>query len=196
MGWGAEETARERVGIGAANMGQITRVLTHSPFQGRHQRRQHLPIYFNSSSPPMPTIHDLPLETFEHIITIAHPVESDVVAEQIARRHFYLDTSLVCRDWTPFAQRALWKDVHVDRRSIEELVDSGGAGRYPVERLSVDGVYVGASVLGTLLTSVRGVRDLKLEDCIIDASWLAGNNWRGESHSCRSSTLSDPLEYS
>jgi hypothetical protein len=136
-----------------------------------------------SESPPPPkTIHDLPLETIGHIITIAHPVdwENFLQQQRQARRHFYLDTSLVCRDWTPFAQRALWKDVHVDRRSIEELVDSGGAGRYLVERLAVDSVGLDPS-LETLLTSVRGVRDLQLDNCNIDASWLAGNNWRGES---------------
>jgi hypothetical protein len=128
----------------------------------------------------MPTIHDLPLETIGQILTIAHPFDSEYdYLERRERRHFYLDTSLVCRDWRPFAQRALWKYVHVDRRSIEELVDSGGAGRYPVERLAVDRVSSAPS-LETLLTSVRGVRDLQLDHCIIDASWLAGNNWRGE----------------
>jgi hypothetical protein len=143
----------------------------------------------------MPTIHDLPLETIEHIITIAHPFDSDKWWEGEGRRRFYLNASLVCRDWTPFAPRALWKYVYVDLEATEELVESGGAGRFSIETLSVDGVYEG-TFLGTLLTSVRGVRDLKLDACIIDASWLAGNNWRGESHSCRSLTLSDPLEYS
>jgi hypothetical protein len=143
----------------------------------------------------MPAIHDLPLETIGHILTIAHPVDWDDDAEQRARRRFYLNASLVCRDWTPFAQRALWKYVYVDLEATEELVESGGAGRFSIETLGVEGVYEG-TFLGTLLTSVRGVRDLKLQGCIIDASWLAGNNWRGESHSCRSSTLSDPLEYS
>jgi hypothetical protein len=44
----------------------------------------------------------------------------------------------------------------------------------------VDSVGLDPS-LETLLTSVRGVRDLQLDNCNIDASWLAGNNWRGES---------------
>jgi hypothetical protein len=143
----------------------------------------------------MPTIHDLPLETIEHIITIAYPFDSSDTTEQRARRHFYRNASLVCRDWTPFAQRALWKYLDVDPEATEELVESGGAGRFSIETLSVNGVYEGTS-LGTLLTSVRGVRDLKFQGCIIDASWLAGNNWRGESHSCRCSTVSDALEYS
>jgi hypothetical protein len=142
----------------------------------------------------MPAIHDLPLETIGHIITIAHPFDSDKWVEERARRRFYLDTSLVCRDWTPFAQRALWKYVHLGRPMVKKLVESGGAGRYPIEKLAVERVRLDPS-LETLLTSVRGVRDLKLDNCIIDASWLAGNNWRGESQGCRCSTSADPLEY-
>jgi hypothetical protein len=150
---------------------------------------------FNPSSPPMPTIHDLPLETIEHIITIAHPVHSDEWVEQQARRHFYLDASLVCRDWTPFAQRALWRFVNVDEAGVDLLVESGGAGRYPIDKLVLHSVDSETSLepLGTLLSSVRGVRDLKLQGCSIDGCWISGDNWRGKSRRFpRSLTTSDP----
>jgi hypothetical protein len=134
------------------------------------------------SSPPV-TIHDLPLETIGHIITIAHPSYSDECVEEQARRRFYLDTSLVCRDWTPFAQRALWKFVTVDEFEVNLLIESDGAWRYPIEKLTVVGA-ANTTSLGSLLTSVRGVRDLKFQVCDIDGSWICGTNWKGESRCC------------
>jgi hypothetical protein len=131
----------------------------------------------------MPDIHDLPLETIEHILTSAYPFDWYDYNGKRARRHFYLDTSLVCRDWTPFAQRALWRFVDVDEAGVTLLVESGGAGRYPIDKLVLHFVDSDTSLepLGTLLSSVRGVRDLKLERCSMDGSWLSGDNWRGKS---------------
>jgi hypothetical protein len=134
----------------------------------------------------MPTIHDLPLETIENILAVSHSFDSDNWPEQRARRRFYLDTSLVCRDWTPFAQRALWKFVIVDDYGVHLLIESDGAGRYPIEKLTVVEADNTTS-LGSLLTSVRGVRDLKFLVCNIDGSWICGTNWRGESRCCHDS---------
>jgi hypothetical protein len=134
----------------------------------------------------MPTIHDLPLETIENILAVAHLFYSDALVERQARRHFYLDTSLVCRDWTPFAQRALWKFVDVDGFGVPLLIESDGAGRYPIEKLTVVEADNTTS-LGSLLTSVRGVRDLKFLVCNIEGSWICGTNWRGESRCCHDS---------
>jgi hypothetical protein len=138
----------------------------------------------------MPTIHDLPLETIENILAVAHSFDSDNWLEQRARRRSYLDTSLVCRDWTPFAQRALWRIVKVGEAGVTLLIKSGGAGRLSIETLMVYGAR--SSSLGTLLSSARGVRDLKLSGCSIDGSWLSGDNWRSKSRRFpRSLTTSD-----
>ena len=126
----------------------------------------------------MPTIHDLPLETIGHIITIAHPYDPSDTLEQRARRRFYRNASLVCRDWTPFAQRALWKYVSLEERKVGQFVESGGAGRYPIEKVNI--AFVQSSYLGTFLVSVRGVRVLRLYGCSIAVSWLCGDNWRGK----------------
>jgi hypothetical protein len=56
----------------------------------------------------MPTIHDLPLEIIGRIIHIPNPLDEN----RRTRVKPLCRTSLVCRDWTPFAQAELWTEVY------------------------------------------------------------------------------------
>ena len=128
----------------------------------------------------MPTIHDLPPETIEHIIKAAFPVDSERVVERRARRKFLLATSLVCRAWTPFAQEALWEhvDLQFDQWRLPAFVASG-PGRYPVETLSLDPDLSPSASVEAVLTTVRGMRELEVLGGLLNAAWLSGSNLRG-----------------
>jgi hypothetical protein len=130
----------------------------------------------------MATISSLAPELIGHIIAIAYPVDSLDMDEQRARRRFLCATSLVGREWTPFAQEALWMYMRVDgSRIVDGLVD-GGAGRFPIERLSLC-LYkdiVKRPQFEALLAAVRGVRRLELDSGVLDFKALCSDNLRGE----------------
>jgi hypothetical protein len=113
----------------------------------------------------MATIHDLPLETIGRIITIAYPA-APAHKECKERYRFLKATSLVCREWTPFAQEALWHDVSLFSKAIPSFV-AAGAGRHATHKLSVNyGTGTDASFEG-VLRDVRGVRNLELYYCTV-----------------------------
>lgn len=128
----------------------------------------------------MATIHDLPLEIIGRIISIAYPAPSANPSERQDRYRFLKATSLVCREWTPFAQEALWLDVALECSQIESFVGAG-PGRYPVQKLLINSYdFIGSEdSVEAVLCDVRGVRDLGLSDCPISIDWLCGDNFKG-----------------
>jgi hypothetical protein len=147
----------------------------------RPQSTQRVPPEGRQLLPSSPhiTIHDLPLETIERVINIAHSALSLDARERKERRHFLLATSLVCREWTSLSQRALWIDVEVDIRSIKSFA-AAGSGRHFVRRLVVAAKgLANARYVEWVLNEVRGVRDLKMKEVSIRAEWLCGPDWRG-----------------
>lgn len=137
----------------------------------------------NSLPSLMPTIHDLPLENIGRIITIAYrsnpPGGGD---EWRARRAFLRATSLVCRDWTPFAQVELWKIVYLSNMRAFERFATAGPGRYPVRSLVlVQNRLSDARLADDILLRVRGVRELAVMMCLIDSRCLCGPGLRGKS---------------
>lgn len=132
----------------------------------------------------MATIHSLAPELIGHIIAIAYPVDSLDIDEQRARRRFLRATSLVGREWTPFAQEALWMYMRVDGSRVVDGLVEGGAGRFPIERLSLC-LYnlkdiVKRPQFEALLAAVRGVRRLELDSGGLDFKALCSDNLRGE----------------
>jgi hypothetical protein len=129
------------------------------------------------TSPPLATIHDLPLEIIGRIITIAHPAISSHRGGRRERYRFIKATSLVSREWTPFAQEALWLDALVLHKMAESFLEAG-AGRHATHRLSVE-CWRRASPLQAVLRDVRGVRDLELREVVVSMDWLCGDNFKG-----------------
>jgi hypothetical protein len=130
------------------------------------------------SSPPLATIHDLPLEVIGRIIAIAHvalPVSSN---ERRDRYRFLKATSLVCREWTPFAQEALWLDVSLCDQAIRRFFEAG-AGRHATHKLSVNYGTGRDDSVGAVLRDVRGVRELRLTSCTASIDCLCGENFKG-----------------
>jgi hypothetical protein len=128
---------------------------------------------------PMATIHDLPLETIGRIIAIAYSAAPANWKERKERNGFLKATSLVCREWTPFAQEELWIDVSLISTEIQRFVDAG-AGRYPTLRLSFYSGGIGMDPsLEVMLRDVQGLRELKLDRCALSMDWLCGDNLKG-----------------
>jgi hypothetical protein len=126
----------------------------------------------------MATIHDLPLETIGHIFSIAMPVSSCNSEERKERYRFLKATSLVCREWTPFAQAALWIDVSLYGWQLQSFFEAG-AGRHATHKLSVTYGSGKDDSVEAILRNVRGVRELKLFDCPVSMDWLCGDNLKG-----------------
>jgi hypothetical protein len=139
------------------------------------QSTQHVPSQPHSS--PLATIHDLPLEIIGRIITIAYSAPSANPSERRERYRFLKATSLVCREWTPFAQEALWLDVELFAKTVESFLE-GGAGRHATHWLRVECWWREKSVQA-VLRDVRGVRELELCDCPVSMDWLCGDNFKG-----------------
>lgn len=129
----------------------------------------------------MATIHDLPLETIGRIISIAYAATSGGWAIGRERNRYLKVTSLVCREWRPFAQRELWIDVSLAAKSIDSFL-AADPGRYRVQALSIDCRGMGddsAASVEAVLRDVRGVRDLHLSDCSFGIERLCGSNFKG-----------------
>jgi hypothetical protein len=150
----------------------------------RPQSTQHPPSqqHLSTPSPPMATIHDLPLEIIGRIIGIAYPTMSPGRMERKKRYGFLKATSLVCREWTPFAQQELWLDVFLYHKTTLSMMEAG-AGRHPVQKLFVTSHVVfknrSENLVQAVLRDVRGVRDLGLSDCPVSIDWLCGDNFKG-----------------
>jgi hypothetical protein len=134
-------------------------------------------------TPPFPsptTIYDLPLETIGRIISIASSAAPANWWQRQERNRFLKATSLVCREWTPFAQEALWLDVELRGTQIESFV-CAGPGRYPVRKLLVNSYDLIGSEdsVEAVLRDVRGVRDLELSKGPVTMDWLCGDNYKG-----------------
>jgi hypothetical protein len=145
----------------------------------RSQSTQDTPSHSHppTPSPPSTTIHDLPLEIIGRIIIIAYPAPSASLSERRERYRFLKATSLVCREWTPFAQEELWFDVELFENTVESFLE-GGAGRHATHWLRVECWWREKSVQA-VLRDVRGVRDLELYNCPISIDWLCGDNFKG-----------------
>jgi hypothetical protein len=132
------------------------------------------------TSPPLATIHDLPLEIIGRIITIAYSAEPANWEACQERYRFLKATSLVCREWTPFAQAALWIDVSLYGWQLQSFFEAG-AGRHPVQKLLVISYNLNGSEdsFEAVLRDVRGVRELELCDCPVSMDWLCGDNLKG-----------------
>jgi hypothetical protein len=129
------------------------------------------------TSPPLATIHDLPLEIIGRIITIAYPAAPAHKGRK-ERYRFLKATSLVCREWTPFAQAELWLDVYLHGEEMQSFVEAG-AGRHPVQKLSVTHGSGRDDPIEAILRDVRGVHDLELGSCTVSMDWLCGDNFKG-----------------
>jgi hypothetical protein len=128
--------------------------------------------------PPPTTIHDLPPEIIGRIISIAYPALLVKSSERRERYGFLKATSLVCREWTPFAQAELWIDVYLGNQRIQSFLEAG-PGRHATHKLSVySGIRRDASLEG-VLRDVRGVRNLQLSSCTVSMDWLCGDNFKG-----------------
>jgi hypothetical protein len=130
------------------------------------------------TSPPLATIHDLPLEIIGRIITIAYSAEPANWEACQERYRFLKATSLVCREWTPFAQAALWLDVSLYGGQLQSFFEAG-AGRHATHKLSVTYGSGKDDSVEAILRNVRGVRELKLFDCPVSMDWLCGDNLKG-----------------
>jgi hypothetical protein len=128
----------------------------------------------------MPTVPHRTLETIGRIITLAYPPEPyPWSAEWRARRRFLRATSLVCRDWTPFAQAELWKSVRL-RWNESERFAVAGPGRHPVLTLVLgQTVSSDARLADEILLGVRGVRKLEIMNGSYDSRCLCGPGFRG-----------------
>jgi hypothetical protein len=140
------------------------------------QSTQHVPSQPHSS--PLATIHDLPLETIGRIIAIAHSAEPAHWEACKERYRFLNATSLVCREWTPFAQEALWLDVSLYGEQIQSFFEAG-AGRHATHKLSVTYGSGKDDSVEAILRNVRGVRELELYYCTVSIDWLCGDNFKG-----------------
>jgi hypothetical protein len=128
-------------------------------------------------SPPRNTIHDLPLEIIGRIITIAYSSAPANWEARKERNRFLKATSLVCREWTPFAQEELWLDVYLNGKVLQSFVEAG-AGRHATHCLLVE-CWRREKSVQAVLHDVRGVRGLGLFDCPISIDWLCGDNFKG-----------------
>lgn len=127
----------------------------------------------------MATIYDLPLETIGHIFSIAMPVSSCNSEERKERYRFLKAISLVCRSWTPLAQRALWLDVQVLGEEDFDRFLEAGPGRYPVHKLCIDSQTASEESVESILHDVRGVRELTQMSGVTRLEWLFGKNFKG-----------------
>lgn len=115
----------------------------------------------------MSTIYDLPLENIEFIIYIACAL---VDTGRRERYRFLKAIALVDRNWTPFAQTALWLDVKVDRGIIVSFHATGPA-RYPEQKLWISPHSANLHFVETVLRHVQGVRDLTLKRVFLEVDW-------------------------
>jgi hypothetical protein len=126
----------------------------------------------------MTTIDDLPLETIERIFSVAS-------YDSTRQRYETLRAAaLVRREWTLFAQRELWRDVHLfDALRTRQFVEAG-PGRHPVETLSLTGGVALEHTLSNdwelILRQVRGLNSLTLSGGAIQPGALCGSNLKGE----------------
>jgi hypothetical protein len=149
----------------------------------RPQLTQHLP-HASPPSSPLATIHDLPLETIERVVNTAYSVTraGGSAFAVSARTTFLLATSLVCRVWTPVAQRELYRNVCIGSKSSSyDSFVAAGPGRYTVETLVLNASGVSADVVSFVLSNVRGVTNLTLVYGQVGADCLNGDNLKGTS---------------
>jgi hypothetical protein len=133
-----------------------------------------------AAPPLMPNIQDLPLEVIGQVVSIAYPGEPPADGDEWrARRRFLRATSLVCRDWTPFAQAELWKFVHL-RWEEADRFHAAGPGRHPVLTLALDqDIFSDTGLAKEILLGVRGVRKLEIMFGQFDSGCLCGPGFRG-----------------
>jgi hypothetical protein len=133
----------------------------------------------------MTTIHDLPLDIIGRIIaggSAFEPIRSYEVHQ--VRRHVLRSTSLVCRDWRPFAQAHLWRIAHLNHKNVA-MFHAAGPGLHPVKTLVMQlGEEVEPSLVEDIVRGLRGIERLAIHRGVIHASWLCGPGYRGQS-SCR-----------
>lgn len=127
----------------------------------------------------MPTIHNLSLEIIEHIFSIAYPVsQAGGGSKRQPRTLFLLAVSLVCRDWTPCAQRVLRAHVYLSHRTIDGFLRASSA-QVPVQMLHIIVQGTNSTSVEMLLHKVRGVQDLTLESGSLSVDCLCGSNMKG-----------------
>jgi hypothetical protein len=132
---------------------------------------------------PLPVAH-LPPELIGKVIQLAYPLTQDPTtsSHHKERTSFLRACSLVSRNWTPFAQAALWEYVQLGQQRDAYVLRDGRVGWYPVRRLTFNGhLQLERPIMLEVLRAVWGVKDLRIRGAIVSGmDWLGGEGYAGE----------------